>query len=131
MADYSPEVVKAVIARLKNTSEVSALCGAIYTRVPQQQELPYIRVGCQSEPFAADDFSGQRHLVRIQAFASKSGVALEIRAACHNALDRQEANISLEAGNLVKCEYAGLSDLFEEDDGQTWQAIAEFELLTM
>jgi hypothetical protein len=134
LADYAPEVVKAVILTLKASPDVDALVGgAVFTDVPQEQEFPYIQVGCQSEPFAASDFSGQRHIVRIQARSRKAGMkeAIRIRAAAHAALDRQEDSIILDAGTLIKCEYAGLSDAFIEDDGKTWQALCEFELLTM
>lgn len=134
MADSALAVVKAAIAALKADSGVAALVvGRIYTDVPQATDFPYIVVSIQSEPFAANDFSGQSHTLRIQTFSRKAGAkeALEVRKAALDALDRKEEALSLSEGVLVKCEYSGLSDCFIEDDGKTWQAIGELQLVVV
>lgn len=134
MADTALSVIKGVIAALKATGAVTAIVGQrIYTDVPQGATFPYLLVSVQSEPFAANDFSGQTHTVRLQSFSREAGAqqALAIRKAALDALDRQEASITLDEGTLVKCEYSGLSDSFIEDDGKTWQAVGELEVIVV
>lgn len=134
MADTAPYVIKAVIAALKAAAPVFTLVGTrIYTDVPQGAAFPYIVLSIQSDPFAANDFSGQDHKLRIQAFSRFKGIseALLVRAAALNALDRNEQSIALEQGTLVKCEYVGFSDAFKEDDGRTWQSIGDLQLLVV
>lgn len=132
MADTALSVIEATVAALKATAAVTTIVGQrIYTDVPQKTDFPYVVVSVQSEPFAANDFSGQAHQLRIQAFSRKAGIkeALQIRKAAVDALDRQEASLSVPG--LVKCEYAGLSDAFIEDDGKTWQSVAELEVIVV
>ena len=132
MADSALAVVTAVIATLKANTAVTALVGArIYTDVPQKTDFPYLVVSIQSEPFAANDFSGQSHQLRVQGFSRTSGIseALKIRKAALDALDRQEAAIAV--AGLVKCEYSGFSDAFIEDDGKTWQSIGQMEAVVV
>ena len=134
MADTALPVIKAVIAALKAASTVSVLVGSrVYSDVPQGGAFPYVKVSVQSEPFAASDFSGQSHTVRLQAFSREASIeeCLAIRAAGLNALDRHEDALSLDAGSLVKCEYSGFSDAFIEDDGKTWQSICEFNVVVV
>lgn len=134
MADTALSVIKGVIAALKATGAVTSVVGQrIYTDVPQGATFPYLVVSIQSEPFAANDFSGQAHTVRLQTFSREAGAhqALAIRKAVLEALDRKETSISLDEGTLVKCEYSGLSDSFIEDDGKTWQAVTELEVIVV
>lgn len=134
MADSALVVIKAVIATLKATSSVTAIVGQrIYTDVPQAATFPYLVVSVQSQPFAASDFSGQSHTLRVQSFSRQADIeeALSIRKAALDALDRQESSIALASGTLVKCEYSGFSDAFIEDDGKTWQGIGELEMIVV
>lgn len=134
MADSAVSVLKAVIAALKANAGVAGLVGTrVYTDVPQASPFPYLVVSVQSEPFAANDFSGQSHQVRLQSFSRKQGSleALNIRKAALDALDRHEEALTLEAGTLVKCEYSGLSDSFIEDDGKTWRAVGELQVVVV
>ena len=134
VADTALPVIKGVIAALKAAGAVVALVvDRVYSDVPQGATFPYIQVSIQSEPFAANDFSGQQHTVQIQTFSRKASKAeaLQVRAAALNALDRNEAAISLDSGTLVKCEYSGVSDAFIEDDGKTWQAVGELEVIVV
>ena len=134
MADSALVVIKAVIVTLKANPTLAAIVGdRIYTDVPQKTDFPYVVVSVQSEPFAACDFSGQSHDLRVQAFSRQAGIAecLNIRKAALDALDRKETDISLSSGTLVKCEYSGLSDAFIEDDGKTWQSLGELEVIVV
>lgn len=132
MADSARAVIKGVIARLKAVTAVTDIVGQrIYTEVPQTTSFPYIRVGITSEPFAASDFSDMQHTLRIQCFSKTDDVSecLLTRTEVYNVLDRQEGNITLDAGNLVKCEFSGLADAFLENDGMIWQGVIEFDLI--
>lgn len=133
MGDYALPVVKAIIATLKASSAISDAVGdQVYSDVPQNAEFPYIRVGISGEPFAADDFSGHEHTVRVQVFSRVASIdeCLAIRAHVFTALDRNEEAITLEAGSLVKCEHSGVTDAFPEDNGKTWQSLIEFTVVT-
>lgn len=134
MVDSGAAVIKGVIAALNAAGAVTALVQQrIYSDVPQNESFPYIVVSITSEPFAANDFSGQTHTLRIQTFSRFHSVseALLVRAAALNALDRQEQAITLDSGTLVKSEYSGFSDAFKEDDGRTWQSIGEVEIVVV
>lgn len=134
MADTALSVIKGVITTLKATAPVTSIVSQrIYTDVPQGAAFPYLVVSIQSEPFAANDFSGQTHTLRLQSFSRQAGAqqALAIRKAAIEALDRKETAITLDEGTLVKCEYSGLSDSFIEDDGKTWQAVGELEVVVV
>ena len=134
MADTALPVIKGVIDALKAAGPVASKVAArIYSDVPQNSQFPYVMVSIQSEPFAANDFSGQSHSVQIQCFSRKATIeeALSIRAAALSALDRKESALVLTTGTLVKCEYSGLSDAFIEDDGKTWQAVTELEVVVV
>lgn len=134
MSDTAAYVIKAAIAALKASASVATLvAGRIYTDVPQNTAFPYVVLSIQSQPFAADDFSGQTHALRIQVFSRFAGVSecLLVRAACLNALDRNEQALALDFGSVVRCEYSGFSDAFREDDGRTWQAIGELEVVVV
>ncbi len=134
MVDTGASVIKAAVNALLAAAPVTTLVGTrIYNDVPQSTTFPYILVSITSEPFAANDFSGQTHTLQIQTFSRKasSSEALLVRAAALTSLDRNESALSLDTGTLVKCEYSGFSDAFKEDDGTTWQGIARLEVITV
>lgn len=133
MADTAPQVLAGVVTRLKAFTPLTAIVPRIFSAIPQKTAFPNVEVNIMSQPFAANDFSGQQHTVRVQAH-SQSGSkaeALNIRQQVMAALDRQEASLTIAGTTLVKCEYAGFSDCFIEDDGKTWQSVIEFQLITM
>lgn len=133
MADTALAVFTGVVTRLKAFTGLTAITQNIFSAVPQGTLPPYVEINIMSQPFAANDFSGQQHTVRVQAH-SQSGSkkeALQIRQQVMAALDRQEAQLSISGTTLVKCEYDGFSDCFIEDDGKTWQSVIEFTLITM
>ncbi len=132
--DSALVVIQAVVATLKADAGVTLLvAGRVYTDVPQKANFPYVVLSIDSDPFAANDFSGQSHTLRIQAFGRNSTAkeVLTVRKACLDALDRQETSINLSAGTLVKCEFSGSGTMFQEDDGKTWQAVGELELIVV
>lgn len=134
MVDSAVYVIKAAVAALKANSPVATLVGdRVYSDVPEAAVFPYIVLSIHSEPFAANDFSGQSHKLRVQTFSRKKTVseALLIRSAALTALDRNEQALTLDAGTLVKCEYAGFSDAIKEDDGRTWQGYAKLEVVVV
>lgn len=131
MADTTLPVLKAVIALLKGIPAISSIVGSkVYTDVPQKTAFPYLVVSCQSQPFAANDFSGQQHAVRVQSFSRSASISqcLQLRALVMDALDRQESALSLESGGLILSQYEGFADAFIEDDGKTWQSVIEFKV---
>lgn len=133
MADTAPEVLAGVVARLKAFTPLTSITPRIFSAIPQKTAFPNVEVNIMSQPFAANDFSGQQHTVRVQAHSQSASKAeaLYIRQQVMAALDRQEASLTIAGTNLVKCEYDGFSDCFIEDDGKTWQSVIEFQLITM
>lgn len=131
MAESSASLLKAVVAVLR--AALIDLAGRVYSDVPQGAAFPYALVTSSALPFAAGDFSGQSHTLRIQIFSrdgSKKNL-LMVQQAVFNALDRQEATLVLDAGAVVKCEYAMSDQPFKEDDGKTWQAVSEFTVVVV
>lgn len=132
--DSALPVVQAVIVTLNAVPAINTLvAGRIYTDVPQKATFPYVALSINSAPFAANDFSGQAHGLRVQAFSQKATTkeVMQLRKLCLDALDRQEASISLASGTLVKCEYLSSDTPFQEDDGKTWQAVGELEVIVV
>lgn len=130
MPMYNKPLTKGIIARLNAVTAVTDLVSArIYTFVPQQQTFPYIKVSMDAEPFADKTESDSQHNVRVQAWSRKATAeeALDLKEAIFNALDRQEANITLDSGTLVRLQYDGTSDIFVEGDGKTTQVVIEFK----
>ncbi|MGO7756818.1 DUF3168 domain-containing protein [Rhizobium ruizarguesonis] len=107
MVDSAASVIKAAVAALKaNTAVTTLVAGRVFSDVPEAATFPYIVLSIQSQPFAANDFSGQSHTLKIQTFSRDKtiGGALLVRAAALTALDRNESALVLDAGTLVKCE---------------------------
>ncbi len=114
-------------------SGVPTLESRVFSDVPQGEPFPYAVVSSSARPFAANDFSGQQHTLRVQTFSREDSKrqVLQLQAAITALLDRQEQNLSLEAGTLIKCEYAMTDQPFKEDDGKTWQSVCEFTVETV
>ena len=132
--DSALSVIQATIITLNAVPAInSAVAGRIYTDVPQKATFPYVQLSVDTQPFAANDFSGQAHTLRIQVFSQEATAkqVMAIRKLCLDALDRQEANIVLSSGSLVQCQYLGSDTPFQEDDGKTWQAVGELEVIVV
>ena len=131
MADSGLVLIKGIVARLKSFTTLTNIVGQnIYTKVPENTAFPYVKINATAEPWAAFEFSDMKHRLRVHGF-SRSSVeqVLEIRESIFNALDRQEANVTLDSGNLVRLEFSGLADAFVEEDGKTWQSVVEFDIV--
>lgn len=132
--DSGAALVKGIKAALEADISVQGLgLSGIYTDVPQAAVFPYVLVSIESAPFAAADFSGQSHQVRIQAYSREPSVkeCLTIRKTCLQALDRKEGSITLDEGVVVQCMLSDFSTFFKEDDGRTWQAVGELQVDVM
>jgi len=132
-SDSGLPLLAGVMTRLKATSAITAIVGQkIYSRVPQQADVPYIVVTMEAGDWSAKDFTGMSHKIRVQAFSTKPSPseALTIRAAVIEALERQESNITVTGYTLVRFEKGSLSGIMIENDGVTQQSIVEFDAIT-
>ena len=133
MSDSAAALLTAVQTKLKATAAVTALVGTrIYGSVPGKATYPYVRISCTSEDWSSQTFSGQKHILRAQAFSQdgKPGIPLAIRSAVYDALNRNEAGLALAGGNdVILIAQDGLADCFPEEDGKTYQAVIEFSVL--
>ena len=130
MPDRSAELLTAVQNLLKANAPVAALVeDRVYGSIPQAPTYPYVRLSDNAIPWSTQTFSGMKHTLRVQAFSqdSKPGVPLAIRAACFDALDRQEDSLAVEG--LVSVDFDGMADAFVQEDGKTYQAVIEFSVL--
>lgn len=129
MSDSAAETLKGIINRLLAVSGVTNLVSTrIYSRVPQQTVYPFLVVSLRSDPFLAKDFSEMIHRIRVQVFSRETSPkqCLEIRKQIVAALDRAEANVAVTGYTLVKLEQRGCT-YFLEEDGLTWQSLAELD----
>lgn len=132
MADTGRVLIKAAIARLNAVSGVTDLVGSrIYTDAPQPVTYPFILVENSSRPFAAKDFSEQRHALRVHCYSRQQSISecMEVREEVFAALDRAESSLSLDAGTLVMIQFSGTADAFKEQDGRTWHSVIEFDTI--
>lgn len=131
MADSAVALLEAVQALLRNAPAVQTLCEErVYGAVPDDVILPYVRIGCSSEPWSTQTFEGMKHTLRVQAFSDdgKPGVPLALRSAAYLLLNRQEHAVVLPDDlKLIQIEHEGVSDCFPEDDGKTYQSVIEFQ----
>lgn len=132
MSDSTYDTLKGVVARLKAYDNlISVVSSKIYTDVPQQTEAPYVLVEIESRPWTQDDDSNMQHTVRVHGYSDKTSMSQAVRISeyVYGALDRQEANISLDSGTLVMCDFSGVKTVIQEPDDKTWHSIIEFNLI--
>ena len=133
MADSTLVGLKGIIARLRGFAALTSLVPSakIVSSVSQQTAFPYVLVEFEATPWMQHDDSNLQHKVTIHAFSNKTSPfdAMAIIAEVYNALDRQEANISVDSGDVVLCIYDGLRTTFKEPDGNIWHGVIEFKLL--
>ncbi|WP_322884172.1 DUF3168 domain-containing protein [Sinorhizobium medicae] len=132
MADSTLQLLEAAQTALKASAEIIALVATrVHVVPPTNPTYPFVLVTCESQPYAADDFSGMEHRLRVQGFAreNRPGTVLAIRAAAFEALNRRESNLALPSHDLVLCEHEGVTTYFPEDDGRTYQSVIEFKVL--
>ncbi len=131
MSDSTLALMEGIINRLKGFAALTALvpAGKILTKVPQQTTFPYVKVIISSEDNSAKDYEGMSHKIRVQTFSRESSAkqALLLRAAVIDALEREEINITVTGFQLVRLDKATLIDIIEDEDGEGWQGIVEFD----
>ena len=131
MADSTLAGLKGIVARLIASSDVTNLVSTrIYSNVPQQATFPYILVEFESTDWSQQDDANLQHRVTVNGYSRKSSLleASQISEKVYNSLNRQENNISLDAGNVVLLHFAGVKTTFKESDGVTWHSVIEFNL---
>lgn len=132
MADSTLVALKGVMARLQGFAALTALVdsGNIVTNASQQISFPYVVVELDSQPWKQDDGSHMEHTITVHSFSNLStpAEAMQIGQEVFNALDRQGANIVLDSGNVVLCDFSGLRTTIRETNGSTWHNVTEFKL---
>lgn len=133
MADSTLVALKGLIARLRGYSALTSLVTStkIVSSVLQQQSFPYVLVELESRDWSQDDDANMQHTVRVHAFSDEISPVntMQIMQEVYNALNRQEANISVDSGIVVLCIFSGLKDTFKEPDGSVWHGVIEFTLI--
>lgn len=133
MADSTLVALKGIIARLRGFGALTSLVTStdIVSSVPQQTAPPYVLIEIDSAPWVQDDGSHMSHTIRAQVFSDElsPAIAMQIGQEIFNALDRQEANITVDSGNVLLCIFSGLKSTFKESDGNIWRGVIEFELI--
>lgn len=127
------DLYESIIARLKaNSALITSLAGRIYSHVPQNVSYPFARVELTAEPsFTKGDNRSYRYTCRVQIWLQQQSPALlgQLVAAVKEVLDRQEAELIIDSGQVVYCNQSGAQTVFVEPDGKTWQGVIEFSLL--
>tara|TARA_R110000851_G_scaffold304131_3_gene461911 strand:- start:1303 stop:1710 length:408 start_codon:yes stop_codon:yes gene_type:complete len=132
MADSALAVIEGIVSRLNTYTPVNdLLLGAVYTDVPQQSKPPYAVLSIDSDDWSTKSSSDMSHVLRVQVFSNKKGIkqALTIRSAIVDALDRQEASVTLSSGTVMLMQKGGLNTAFKEPDGKTWQSVVQFNII--
>ena len=133
MADSTLVGLKGIIARLQGFSALTSLVPAakIYSSIPQQTAFPYVLVEFESTPWAQQDDSNLEHKVTVHGFSNNKSpfTAMSIAQEVYNALDRQEANISIDSGSVTLCTFDGVKTTFKDADENVWHSIIEFKFL--
>lgn len=129
MSDTYRPLLKGVIAAMKADGAISALVGTrIYSDVPQNSDFPYAVVSISSDDFSAKDFSGMAHTIQINSHGRENSpdIVGQIRSACYDLLHRQESALTLDTGTVSILQFSGVSDVFKDPDGITWDAVIRF-----
>lgn len=140
MADSTLIAIKGIVAKLKAEAGLIAIITpspdttgqkGIYTEIPQQSSFPYCLVEIESKPWAQDDASSMQHKITVHGYSRKNSMqeAANIAIQAYNALDRQEAGISIDSGNILECVFDGVKTTFKEPDGITWHSVIEFRFI--
>lgn len=132
MADTTLVVLKGIVAELLATGGLTAITSTrIYSDIPQQTAFPYAAVEIESQPWTQDDASHMSHTIRVHGFSRKNSPseAMNIIKQVYDALDRQEAAISVDSGNILQCIFDGVKTTFKDTDGITWHGVIEFNLI--
>lgn len=136
MADRTLTLLKGLVAALKADAGVSAITSRVFSQVPQRTSYPYVKIQLQAEDAGVKDLTRQDFRISVQSFAREDGtesaveIAGNLQSAVFAALDRQEASVTMDSGELTYLQFEGGLDLFEEDDGKTYQSVLFFKAIT-
>ena len=123
MSYRATEVLKGIIARLSAVTAVTDIVSTrIYSSVPDNPSFPYLTVAINASENKTKSTSKYIYEITIQSYSRKPSQKQthDIHAAIHSALDRQEANVSLDSGNVVLLEHQSTIGIVRDPDGVTW-----------
>lgn len=129
MSDTAAAIITSVITGLKANAGVTALVSSrIYSDVPNNPVFPFIMVSLSSQDFSSKTETGMQHTLQVSCYSRAKTIkqVLDIRQACYNYINRNEAGVS--PAWLVQ--FTGVAPVFKESDGETWAATAQFKVLT-
>ncbi len=131
MADSGWATLSAIWTTLQANGALTALCPAasIYSNIPQQPTFPFMLIEIiPSEDWSTKTNTGMKHTVKIQSFSRKPSQkeAFDIRQAIYNALNRNEAGITITGNNLTLIQHR-MSECLKEPDGTTWVSTSLYD----
>lgn len=130
MSYRGAELLKGIIARLSAVSGVTDIVGTrIYSSVPDNPTFPYLTVALLASENKTKDASRYRYDISIQSYSRKPSQKQthDIHAAVNAALDRQESNVTLDAGSVVLLEHTSTIGLVRDPDGVTWLQASNYD----
>lgn len=122
----------AVIAALKADATLTGIVSTrIYSDVPDNETFPYVVVNLFSADYSVKESPGMEHTVQVSAFSRDTSVnqVSNIRQRVYNILNRNEAGLS--SASVSNVVFNGISDVFKEPDGKTWQAAIQFRAVIL
>lgn len=139
MTDTYLTWLAAAIAAMKADGDLTALVGQrIYSDVPDNPEFPYIAVTIQSTPFDTKTETGMDHTMQLSIFDRPQYKATsrvsspkrigDIRAALYNLFHRKQDDFASDGVSIIL--FTGVSPVFKEPDGLTWQCPMQFQVIT-
>ncbi|MCB1713002.1 MAG: DUF3168 domain-containing protein [Candidatus Riesia sp.] len=129
MSYRATPLLKGIIARLAAVSAVTDIVGTrIYSSVPDNPTFPYLTISINATENKTKNTSKFIYELYIQSYSRKPSQKQthDIHAAIHAALDRQEAAISLDAGDMVSLEHQSTIGIVRDPDGVTWLQTSTF-----
>lgn len=132
MNDQTLNIIKDVTAALKADSAVAAIVGTrVYTDIPNGVAFPFIRLSVQSNSFSTKTETGMETILQVACFDRKDSIqsVANLREKVYNVLNRGEATVFTNSQAWL-CEFTGTNQILKDPDGQTWQAIAQFKIIT-
>lgn len=132
MSDSYLALLNAVVARLKADATLTGLVGSrVYTDVKDNPVFPFVRIEIQSADYSTKDNVGMEHTIQVSAFSRKTdpAEAAQIRSAVFNSLNRAENSLSaVPVSNIL---HNGVSLIFKESDGKTWNSTIQFRAIVL
>jgi len=132
MTDSYRDLIQATISALKGNAPLTGVVGQrIYTDVPDNETFPYVVVRMSSIDYSTKETPGMEHTIQISAFSRETSLnqVTDIRQKIYNVLNRNEAGLSsASVSNII---FNGISDVFKDPDGQTWQSVIQFRAVIL